>query len=818
MVGRGQNEWTDWKEFSDSPYINWDGELRGLTTLIRDAGDDLVRFSIPDLAATSSDAKETPSDQSNGAAAKDSDLILEQIWELVDKLPSVADPEKAVELDRIYTLIMKHVLANLRDSIGQIPPLPKDAAYTGGADALLNYFDYVEKKGTIPDALACGDLNDAFTLDSNGVVIGVIDLGVTLGQHRTRLPYLECSEMAQHGKRLPAPGKTRIISGWQQSAPRDGTGKTPQAFLPFGEELLATDINDAISAATTVSHFDEEAFNRATAVEDYRRPLGQRELGLRAAHGTHILDCAAGYDAQVDENKAPATNRRIIAVNLPARELVGHAAQNLEFFAIFGLLRIATLSDALWVANKKRTERAGKPFEREDRKEDGDGYHVVVNLSFGKQASQRDGSDLLAMVMRNLNYVRSEAGFQPIHLSMPAGNENLERGNARTQLQTGADTTLYWRVLPEDQSANFLEIWADYPDAGEIAGAAPLQIEIVTPTNDELSLTGETTRMERTLKDANGGTLARLFAMGVTSSRDIDDPPEARPAPPQQSEATSDESAAASAPRRPKIERKRVGYILATRWTQDYSSEAVRAPAGIWAIRIKNRTGTNMLIVANTQTDQSEKPNSATNQRSYFDHSDYVRFDQGGRELDTYSYPQDGSPPEPQDSSNVIRRHGTLNAIGKEAWTIMAAGHRHSDGRMENYSSTGVKRPGAQTGEGVIVPGMPTASMPSRDAAGHFGRLAAGGRDGAAAAIQGTSVAAAMMTRRFVELLVEGAGFVPSDAIVKFQAKAKTEEDSGEYPGPVVDVKAGHGRLNQPQSDEELGRFMRGIKERRKPD
>ena len=42
---------------------------------------------------------------------------------------------------------------------------------------------------------------------------------------------------------------------------------------------------------------------------------------------------------------------RLMAVNLPARALVGHSAQFLEFFAIHGILRIVTLADAIWLRN-----------------------------------------------------------------------------------------------------------------------------------------------------------------------------------------------------------------------------------------------------------------------------------------------------------------------------------------------------------------------------------------------------------------------------------------------------------------------------------
>ncbi|MEM1350939.1 MAG: hypothetical protein AAGF27_01270 [Pseudomonadota bacterium] len=772
--------WTEWTSYHDSPYVDWDAKLEGLTAITRGARENLAVFDIPggehfESAATVAD--DTPLDEADRDALQ---TAMEQIAD--------APPDGRLDmLDRIYTELIKQVLARLRASIGGMPPFPKDAAYSEDPNALLEYFHSILETGTIPEALKQSTLDDAFHLDENGAIIGVIDLGVSLGQQRTR-------QVDQT--------KTRFLAAWQQTAPRRAVEHV-QGYLPFGEELLATEINDLIDNFTLDQRFDEEGFNRATCVEDYRRTLGHRELGLAAPHGTHILDCAAGYDATVEGNQLDATSRRIIAVNLPSRELVGHAAQHLEFFATFGLLRIAILSDAIWFANKKHfvAEKTEIP-SCEDRKE---GYYTVVNLSFGKQASSRDGTDLLAEVLRYLNAAREAAKLKPIYLSMPAGNENLERGNARTRLQAGAEVTIDWRVLPEDQSANFLEIWAEYSKPDDALASTPLDIEITAPTGERLDLTSATGKFERTFQCADKEPLARLYALPMYKS--------------EQDKPDSSDTSCENEQARMAQERGRQAYVLATRWTQMYSDPVppTLGLAGLWRIRLRNSSSAPMLVVASTQTDQTEKPNSVTNQRSYFDHQDYERFDKTGRERDSYSYPMDQiSAPVPLDSSNLIRRHGTLNAIGKERWTLLTAGYLFSDGRMEAYSSTGVKLASRGRGEGTTVPGVPTASMPCRDGTGHFGRIAAGGRDGSAAALQGTSVAAAMMTRRFVDHLMNTVSFVPEKKILELQIEAGKEEKAARYPGRVVDVKAGSGRMNASKLPEKLGRFHRGVRERRR--
>ena len=391
MVSGGTRGWGDWEPFDGSPYVDWDDQLGGLSAFTCGAG-----LAGPPVA---------PDPSEGGAAGAD------------------AGGTRLEQLDRFYSGLMQEMLGALSATPYRMPPFPPDAAYCDDPRPLRAYFDKVRADGTLPEALRVAPLAPAFHMGPTDAIIGVIDLGIGLGQRRTR-------------RRDTT--STRILAAWQQSAARGAGG---QAYLPFGREMLADDINAAIGAHTHGDRFDEDTFNRFTGVEDYRRPLGQREAGLLAPHGPHILDCAAGYDPDHDYPAPdgqpgtaydPVEQRRIIAVNLPARELVGHAAQYLEFFAIFGLLRIAILSDALWEANAPRWTTASNDPSAAD------GFDIVVNLSFGKQASARDGSDLLTRTLARINAVRQSHNLKPIYLSMPAGNENLDRGNARTTLGAGA--------------------------------------------------------------------------------------------------------------------------------------------------------------------------------------------------------------------------------------------------------------------------------------------------------------------------------------------------------------------------------------------
>lgn len=718
--------WTDWEPFSDTPYVNWGQQTGGLSSRLQNA---------PVQQAISTDQQATLV----GSSATWQDVLA--------GLQAQSAASTPPDLDRTYGALLKMALARLRADISQVPPFPADAVNTGpdAADGLQYYFDRAEQYGTIPAALTGDTLDDAFHLGDDGAVTGVIDLGVPLGQQRTRLADEQ---------------RTRILAAWQQSASRAGLGKEDQVYLPFGQEQLAPEINTLIQQHTSAGGFDEEGFNRASGVEDYARPLGQRELGLRVSHGAHILDCAAGMDATASAGHAAAAARtRIIAVNLPARELVGHAAEHLEFFAVFALLRIATLADAIWEANKRHGQASG-----------GAGYAIVVNLSFGKQAGARDGMDLIADVLTKMNAARKLVGYRPIFLSMPAGNENLERGNARVMLRSGATTQFDWRIQPEDQSANFLEIWAD--DTQEAITPQALEIEVETPNGKYTAAFSEgSVGQARSLLDDSGNAIARLYAI-----------------------SRGDGS-------------QRTAYILATRWTLLYGSAQGVAPAGLWRARLRNKGAQPLQIVASTQTDQTEKPYSVTNQRSYFDHDDYDRFSAAGRAIDSYSYPLDGTPPVPEDSSNLVRRHGTLNAIGRGTHTLLAAGYREADGRMANYSSTGLAG-------GKGVQSQPTVALPSRTSAGHYGQIAASSRDGGGAALEGTSVSAAILTRRFSDFLLSQQALDPDQAIAAFQQIAAAEDAAADFPGCVASAKAGQGRMRPTHQNEDLARFDRGIRSR----
>ena len=743
--------WRDWTPIASGAdpnrYLDWDAMNEGLAPAWRGAGRQALAFppgsagafgAFPDFSA--------PAPNGKAKAAPDPDAR-----------------ERQNQRDLI-ALLIRSVLQNFNDPLTRLPPVPAVSLTQceppgGGAPTQQCYYQHIAKDLALPRALMPGgsaSLPRDMSTPRDAVIMGVLDVGVPLGHRRTRL----------------ASGKTRILAAWQQTASRamlkpTGDAKDCQLYLPFGTEQLTPDINRELARWSgndlAGGYLDEEAFNRALGLEDYAQPFGQRDLGQRGSHGAHVLDAACGM-APTDNS---AERLRIIAVNMPDRALIGHSAQFLDFFAVHGILRIVMLADALW--HRLYGHDAG-------HKNGQIGFPIVLNLSFGKLAGPRDGRDMIGQVLDELNALRQAQGRAPVILSLPAGNENLERGNISARLAAGAEVEFDWRLVPEDQSANFVEIWAQ-GETAQATGPSPLEIQVVPPGGPASPWTG-----------AKPGHVLDLEDM----SRRPDDPLPDAPRPwlvtrvyserpgAKQGGAASDSAATTG---------HRLHYLIAAKQTQLYEDTAL-APAGTWQIRLRNASSQPMLVDVNVQTDQNEEPRSAINRRSRFERPEYRRFDESGRPLDSYSYPLDGAAPEVLDNSNVLRRHGTLNAAGYSGFAALAAGHRDSDGRMVPYSATGRQGPDPTPRD------APLASLPIRDGAAHFGRLAAGARDGSAVAMEGTSFAAALLSRRLAEAWLAAPTADATSLLTALRETAASEDTDRAYPGRITALKGGGGRMN----------------------
>ena len=639
-------------------------------------------------------------------------------------------------------------------------------AYTGG-DANVSHGDLPEglplysiptaeqKANLIETAQSSAELENAWpTVDPNTVIVGVIDRGIPLGHHRFR----------------DENGLSRILVAWQQVADLGRVAKRHDFLsalgvesVNYGVEFLKCEIDNLIDKHSYPQAgcgedcglincwLDEVAFNVATGGEDYWNPDGDRGLGKHRSHGAHVLDAAAGCDPQQDSEEAVAFRNavRMITVNLPSRKIVGPSGRHLESHIINAMNRIVYLADRIWDENcaekfdeeeeKQRAKARRNKKKITDKAKLLRGFPIVINISFAKQAGRRDGQDDISKAILAINKARKGKRL-PVRFVFPAGNENLSQGNAETRLESGAEVSFEWRVKNDDQTPNFVDIWTTSPNGTECKDGCllPLAVQIVSPDGAESTLeAGLGGQQIDLITNGSHRPIARVFCRR------------------EHIRGTGDKA------------RFQTRYVIATRYTNYYGeSTPPVAPAGVWQIRLRNNHFRPLSVAVNNQTDQSELPDAGTGLPGSFEHPSYERYDVRGVLMDSYSYDRESDErPVNLDRSNVLRRHGTLNAFAtsmsqaksqKEYLGLISVigGFRMSDGKPALYSATG-SGPEEISGSSTRRRKAPTAAFPSDDSPAHFGTLAAGARNGSVVALRGTSFAAARATRFIVEQLVD---------------------------------------------------------------
>lgn len=578
----------------------------------------------------------------------------------------------------------------------------------------------------------------------DAVLVGIIDTGIALGHRRFR----------------DKNGYTRFISAWQQS-----TTFGCQSYMPFGEELYSDKINCLLKQHSRgndlTQRLDEDMFNREASLIEPKRRLGHRDLEHMAAHGTHVLDLAAGFDpatTQAEELK----KSRIIAVNLPPQSLHGSAGNFLALWVVFAFERILHVSDALW--KKNFGEKKG-------------GYPLVINISYGMQAGPKDGTSPLERYLRS----RLRARQVPVRLVMPAGNDNLERSHLRGFLgrslrpcvfKSKPNLTAPLRIQPDDWSSTYAEIWTKSlkPWLG-----VPVEYNRSVALKDvKLTITppGHPPLPAPKLKDGEfidlmndaGKTVARLYAFE---------------------------------------HRRRAQFVLAIGPTRRQGSEKARAPAGLWKIDIAYRK---CLIDVNVfvQSDQSPTAQSRKGLQAYFDHPAYKVMKANGRPRDSFDY-ETGCSDDDYGKYGPVQIKGSQNALISLKRILAVGGYRVSDGRPALYSGTAHDFFGSENARNRI-----DASFPSEVAPAHFGLLASGSRDGSSASFRGTSMATALCTRAVAKELTNWDPNKPDPKLANNQwlidAANKAEGDYMNYK-PIHPLKSGFGRLPLPPNDVNRHRF-----------
>jgi|GEM_PF-2032350 len=596
------------------------------------------------------------------------------------------------------------------------------------------------------------------------VLIGIVDTGIALGHRRLRNQN----------------GETRFISSWQQTA-----DFACQKYLPFGRELYGgvpgatfpgqakeTSINALIqkySVGDLFGEFDETGFNKDAGLSQPQHIGGYRDLDYAVSHGAHVLDLAAGIDPENLE-KGCLNRNRIIAVNLPPQSVYGSAGNFLTPFAVLAVERILKVADTLW--RVQHGEAAG-------------GFPLVINFSFGKMAGPKDGRSTWERLIRE--QIKRRNRTAPTRLVMPAGNQNLSRGNARALLgpvdgdENGSKSqtklSVPWRIKPNDQTSNFVEVWAkqqrpknrsDQRSKDEEASIAKFKIFVTPPGSPKL----EVKKLKEPGTYSELGEFARVYCYAD-------------------------------------LGQKRPHFVICTAPTLSWKANVQTAPAGLWTIEVEYLGKKKVQETTfGVQTDLSGVRSTSGAMRSYFDHQRYKTHHESGRLRDSYidikinpdcdEFCDDKGHCEPWDLNGPVQRKGTHNSLATwkntrdAALLTVVGGYTLSNNTPALYSSTfdgdSKRYLGRET---------PTALYPSDTAPSLFGILAAGSRDGSTVALRGTSVSAAFATRHIAMAFSESfdSRRQPEsidDNWVEKQAKKKQN---------VNGLKRGKGMVEHPKND-----------------
>jgi hypothetical protein len=220
-------------------------------------------------------------------------------------------------------------------------------------------------------------------VDGRGVIVGVVDFGCDFVHENFRRP----------------DGKTRLLFLWDQSRPQNSM--SPAGF-PYGREFTAAKINAALAGANP---YQALAYHPG-----------------REAHGTHVMDIAAG-NGRGSSAAGVAPGADLIFVQL--------AMEGLSASDSFGNSR--RLLEAVDYIFAKAAQL---------------GRQAVVNLSLGTHGGPHDGS------------TPAERGFDSLlqtpgrAIVISAGNSFQRRSHAGGRLEAGQSRVVGWEKFADDTTTN----------------------------------------------------------------------------------------------------------------------------------------------------------------------------------------------------------------------------------------------------------------------------------------------------------------------------------------------------------------------------
>jgi hypothetical protein len=395
------------------------------------------------------------------------------------------------------------------------------------------------------------------------------------------------------------------------------------------------------------------------------------DLARPVNHGTHVTGLAAAPGGLLEPADNDAASRcALMAVQLDWANVLDTSG---------GAMNVSIL-DALHCIVSRCTDDA----------------QIVVNISWGTLAGPHDGSSLLEAAMDEL--VERLGGR--LQITVPAGNAYQSRTHANAVLQPGQTLPLHWRVLPDDHTQSFLEIWL--PE-----GADGVHIE-VTPPGSPQPLPALAPGQSGQWCDADGHPHCAL----IYASRS----------------ALGSHGTCA---------------LLALAPTFSHDAQRTLAPFGAWRVALHNTGSQAVVFDAYVERDDVALGVHTGARQSWLED---VRYDTAGNLDGWVDQPANPSP---------VRRSGTYNSLSTGRHTTSVGGTRRTDSgsaglsRFARYSPQRPE-PDAQRPQRPGVQGAPETLGPCDDNTALWGVRSTGSLSGGSARLAGTSSAAPREARRLL--------------------------------------------------------------------
>lgn len=317
---------------------------------------------------------------------------------------------------------------------------------------------------------------------------------------------------------------------------------------------------------------------------------------------------------------------------------------------------------------------------------------LVVNLSYGFSAGPKNGSGFLESAIDR--HVKARNSVVPTAFVVAAGNDYRGRLRAEFTLPGGSRSRrVDLRLQPQDRTPSFLEI--------RVPNGFQGKLEVVPPGKSGCTLEFGSKLPEcQELKDG-----ARLVARLYVQRTD-----------------------------------KTILVTLATSPTQNFENADCLAPAGAWAVTVKNTGAGDAAVTLDVQRDDSPRGFPSLGRQAYLDAPDYGEFDGETRSYTAFK------------EDRAIYRKGTLSAIattgGSHIFCVGGAIDARRDGDHH-------REPARYTSSGpTIGRKAPDLAAVSEDGFATGGIMGAGTFSGSAITWGGSSAAAAVVTRRIVDHLL----------------------------------------------------------------